>query len=215
MGVVKKWKFFNEIDAFLTVRHNVNPLKIIDTMAEGDEQGVHEFDDGEQGRLEDSSFDQVNDMINMYGKGESHLQKCPTCDYEEELKSGGVHVTENGAVIVYANDDQFSCPNCSSENDKQQPENISGFNDNGGNDNCPVMNFQKEVNPVTNMRRSQEKPSTEETKSNRETAPSLPRKKRKSNVEKSLEVIFAKFGQSSAAEFERYQKFEQDRIDRK
>lgn len=66
------------------------------------------------------------------------------------------------------------------------------------------MNFQKEVNPVTNMRRSQEKPSTEETKSNRETAPSLPRKKRKSNVEKSLEVIFAKFEQSSAAEFERY-----------
>lgn len=66
-------------------------------------------------------------MINMYGKGESHLQKCPTCDYEEELKSGGVHVTENGAVIVYANDDQFSCPNCSSENDKQQPENISGM----------------------------------------------------------------------------------------
>ena len=30
------------------------------------------------------------------------------------------------------------------------------------------------------------------------------RKKRKSNVEKSLEVIFAKFEQSSAAEFERY-----------
>ncbi|XP_046863153.1 uncharacterized protein LOC124456888 [Xenia sp. Carnegie-2017] len=59
MGVLKKWKFFNEIDAFLTVRHDVNPLKIIDTMAEGDEQGVHEFDDGEQGRLENSSFDQA------------------------------------------------------------------------------------------------------------------------------------------------------------
>ena len=32
-------------------------------MAEGDEQGVHEFDDGEQGRLEDSSFDQGIDEV--------------------------------------------------------------------------------------------------------------------------------------------------------
>ena len=30
----KKWKFFDEMDAILTHRHNVSPSKIVDTLAE-------------------------------------------------------------------------------------------------------------------------------------------------------------------------------------
>ena len=58
-------------------------------------------------------------MVSKYDQGESHLQKCPTCEYEEELKTSGVHVSEGGAVSVYAADDEFSCPNCSSGKNDQ------------------------------------------------------------------------------------------------
>ena len=33
-AAVKKWKFFDEIDTFLTKRHNVTPPALVDTMAE-------------------------------------------------------------------------------------------------------------------------------------------------------------------------------------
>ena len=36
----------------------------------------------------------VDNLVSNYGQGESHLQKCPTCEYEEELKTSGVHVSE-------------------------------------------------------------------------------------------------------------------------
>ena len=67
-------------------------------------------------------------MVSKYGQGESHLQKCPTCDYEEELKTSGVHVTEGGGVIVYSADDQFSCPNCSVGENDQPAAKIFGMN---------------------------------------------------------------------------------------
>ena len=35
----------------------------------------------------------VDNLVSNYGQGESHLQKCPTCEYEEELKTSGVHVS--------------------------------------------------------------------------------------------------------------------------
>ena len=61
----------------------------------------------------------VDNLVSKYGQGESHLQKCPTCEYEEELKTSGVHVSEGGPVRVYAADDEFSCPNCSSAKNDQ------------------------------------------------------------------------------------------------
>lgn len=51
-------------------------------------------------------------MVEKYGKGEMNTQKCKTCSYEQVIHSAGVHVSENGAVKVYAEEDFFWCPNC-------------------------------------------------------------------------------------------------------
>ena len=69
----------------------------------------------------------VDDMVSKYSQGESHLQKCPICDYEEELKTSGVHVTEGGGVIVHSADDEFSCPNCSMEKNDQPTAEVFGM----------------------------------------------------------------------------------------
>ena len=77
-----------------------------------------------------SNVSVVDNLVSNYGQGESHLQKCPTCEYEEELKTSGVHVSEGGAVIVYAADDEFSCPNCSSgKNDQAETFGMSTYAD--------------------------------------------------------------------------------------
>ena len=71
----------------------------------------------------------VDNLVSKYGQGESHLQNCPTCEYEE-LKTSGVYVSEGGAVIVYAADDQFSCPDCSSgKNDQAETFGMSTYVD--------------------------------------------------------------------------------------
>ena len=54
-GASKKWKYFDEIDVFLSKRHNVNPPAVVDTMAETD---IQEFDDGELRDLEGDSSTQ-------------------------------------------------------------------------------------------------------------------------------------------------------------
>ena len=51
-------------------------------------------------------------MENSYGSGSVDLQTCPNCGYETELRSAGVHVSENGAVAVFADGDPFICPFC-------------------------------------------------------------------------------------------------------
>ena len=51
-------------------------------------------------------------MIKKYGKSQSHIQKCNTCEYEKVINSAGVMNLESGSVRVYADDDEFSCPNC-------------------------------------------------------------------------------------------------------
>ena len=51
-------------------------------------------------------------MIKKYGKSQSHVQKCNTCEYEQVINSSGVLNLESGSVRVYADDDEFSCPNC-------------------------------------------------------------------------------------------------------
>ena len=51
-------------------------------------------------------------MIKKYGKSQSHIQKCNTCEYEQVINSAGVMNLESGSVRVYADDDEFSRPNC-------------------------------------------------------------------------------------------------------
>lgn len=61
----------------------------------------------------------VDNMVGKYGAGETSLFKCPTCDYEQEIRSSGVHISEGGSVSVFSEEDEFCCPNCVSKSDKQ------------------------------------------------------------------------------------------------
>ncbi len=51
-------------------------------------------------------------MIKKYGKSQSNVQKCNMCEYEQVINSAGVANLESGCVRVYADDDEFFCPNC-------------------------------------------------------------------------------------------------------
>ena len=53
----------------------------------------------------------VNDMVERYGQGEISVRKCDTCDYEQKIRSDGVHVSAAGAVSVFCDEDEFFCPN--------------------------------------------------------------------------------------------------------
>jgi len=53
-----------------------------------------------------------NLITQKYGKGKTNLRKGETCDYEKVIQSAGIHVSESGAIKVYADDDKFSCPKC-------------------------------------------------------------------------------------------------------
>ena len=51
-------------------------------------------------------------MVEKYGQGEISVRKCDTCDYEQEIRSDGVHVSAAGAVSVFCDEDEFFCSNC-------------------------------------------------------------------------------------------------------
>ena len=51
-------------------------------------------------------------MVSKYGDGKTRTQKCKSCSYDQVLYSSGVHISENGSVKVYDNEDAFHCPNC-------------------------------------------------------------------------------------------------------
>ena len=70
------------------------------------------------------------ELTQKYGKGKTRLRKCETCDYEQVIQSAGVHVSESGAIKVYANDDNFSCPKCDGNEDNldEVPESKGSFN---------------------------------------------------------------------------------------
>jgi hypothetical protein len=52
-----------------------------------------------------------NSAGKKYGQGEISVRKCDTCDYEQEIRSDGVHVSAAGAVSVFCDEDEFFCPN--------------------------------------------------------------------------------------------------------
>ena len=47
------------------------------------------------------------------------IHKCNTCDYEKEVHSAGVHMSTDGSLKVYSEDDEFQCPNCSEDDPNQ------------------------------------------------------------------------------------------------
>jgi hypothetical protein len=55
------------------------------------------------------------ELTQKYGKGETHVRKCDSCDYEQLIHSGGVHASASGVLKVYAYKDEFSCPNFEKE----------------------------------------------------------------------------------------------------
>ena len=62
----------------------------------------------------------VESLIRKYGQGENYIRMCQTCDYEKVVYTGGVHQAEGGSLMVYAEEEEFLCPNCGDdkENDK-------------------------------------------------------------------------------------------------
>ena len=65
----------------------------------------------------------VDHLVEKYGQGETCTRKCKTCDFEQEIRSGGVHMSEGGSVMVFSNEDEFSCPNCNSNTSNQATRN--------------------------------------------------------------------------------------------
>ena len=61
----------------------------------------------------------VNEITEKYGCGNVQVQKCPTCDYEKEMHSAGVHMSE-GSLRAYSEDDQFECLNCLSKDNPKE-----------------------------------------------------------------------------------------------
>ena len=47
------------------------------------------------------------------------MGQCETCDYEKEIHSSGVHQSQGGCVKVYCDADEFNCPNCDLNLDKE------------------------------------------------------------------------------------------------
>jgi hypothetical protein len=37
-------------------------------------------------------------MVDKYGQGETTVHKCRSCDYEQEIRSSGVPVSEGGST---------------------------------------------------------------------------------------------------------------------
>lgn len=54
----------------------------------------------------------VDELVENYGLGKTKIKKCKSCWYEQAIESSGVHVSQNGAVKVYADPDPFYCPTC-------------------------------------------------------------------------------------------------------
>lgn len=65
-------------------------------------------------------------MVEKYGQGEITIQKCQTCGNEQMIRSAGVHVTEGGSVMVFADQDEFSCPRCGSDEFDELSNGCSG-----------------------------------------------------------------------------------------
>jgi hypothetical protein len=41
----------------------------------------------------------VDDLLEKYGGGETFVRKCDTCNYEEDMRSEGVHISLMGDVF--------------------------------------------------------------------------------------------------------------------
>jgi hypothetical protein len=71
-------------------------------------------------------FNKVDIMVDKYGQGETSVYKCRSCDYEQEIRSSGIHVSEGGSVMFFSSEDEFHCPKCDSSENDQLPSKCSG-----------------------------------------------------------------------------------------
>ena len=57
----------------------------------------------------------VENLVGKYGKGQDFVRKRQSCHYEQKIRTAGVHTSSGGALMVYDEEDTFSCPNCEFE----------------------------------------------------------------------------------------------------
>ena len=54
----------------------------------------------------------VEVLVEKYGQGEVYVRKCETCEFEQTVRTAGTHVNgDKGSVMVFADDEEFICPN--------------------------------------------------------------------------------------------------------
>ena len=155
-------------------------------------------------------------MSKKYGKGNKTTIKCQSCSYEKEIYSSGVHSTEGGSLKVYDTADEFFCPNCNVEDDTVLESNVQKPDDPALKQKFDTI-ISKNTSDVEAEKQDEENAKVKEnTKDEKKVGelkePSI--KKRRRNIEKSLEVVFNQFKETSKDDFERYRKLEELRIEK-
>ncbi|XP_046849016.1 uncharacterized protein LOC124442560 isoform X2 [Xenia sp. Carnegie-2017] len=151
--------------------------------------------------VDDENDDIINDIVSKYGRGDKSIKKCQTCDYEKVIYSDGVHTTESGCMMVYCEEEPFSCPNCDSSNET--------------------------VNVEVNQQTVAENRAIEYDKGNDKPKPDLgekslgntyklgkKQKKKRSSIEKSMDAVLEQFRAMSNDDFERYKKLEEFKLEK-
>ncbi|XP_028414803.1 protein SREK1IP1-like [Dendronephthya gigantea] len=123
--------------------------------------------------------------------------------------------------MVFYDEDQFNCPNCNELDASKCSGNGSDKGDDSGDDypkkNCGLDQSKDKSESDESKDESKSDQSKDESKSDQfnqseEKTSVIPKRKKKSNVEKSLEFVFKNFKESAADDFDRYQKLEEERI---
>jgi hypothetical protein len=52
------------------------------------------------------------DLIKKYGEGKKLEKKCINCGTATKIRTSGVHISDNGCIGVFSDDDDFECSDC-------------------------------------------------------------------------------------------------------
>ncbi|XP_046840216.1 uncharacterized protein LOC124434371 [Xenia sp. Carnegie-2017] len=140
-------------------------------------------------------------MVEVINPSKDYDDYEKTCDYEKVIYSDGAHTTENGCMMVYFEEEPFSCPNCDSSNET--------------------------VNVEVNQQTVAENRAIEYDKGNDKPKPDLgekslgntyklgkKQKKKRSSIEKSMDAVLEQFRAMSNDDFERYKKLEEFKLEK-
>ncbi|CAB4039315.1 Hypothetical predicted protein, partial [Paramuricea clavata] len=129
---------------------------------------------------------QVDVLVEKYGQGEVSVRKCETCEFEQTVRTAGAHVNgDEGSVMVFTDDDEFICPNCMMNTPAEK-------------DTCTV--------PANDDKIDEKEETYEEEGSLKQPSSvpkPIPKKRRKTNMEKSLETVFKQFKDCADEDFSR------------